>query len=217
MSLEKQLLEGLNKLEVGLPEERERISTCLTQYILFLDKWNCIHNLTAVRKPEEMVTKHVLDSLTLLPVISGAHHADVGAGAGLPGIPLAIVRSDWHLTLIESNQKKAAFLKQVCIELALKNVEVVCERAERFFPSEKFDTVISRAFADLTTFVKSAAHLCAKNGKSRLIAMKGRFPDAELMQLPEQFEVEKVLRVMVPGLRAARHLIVIKPDLENRD
>ncbi len=217
MSLEKQLLEGLNKLEVGLSEERERISAHLLQYIFFLDKWNRVHNLTAVRKPEEMLTKHMLDSLTLLPIISGTHHADVGAGAGLPGIPLAIARPDWYLTLIESNQKKAAFLKQGCIELALKNVKVVCERAERFFPSEKFDTVISRAFADLSTFVKSANHLCAKHSKSRLVAMKGRFPDAELMQLPAQFEVEKVLRVMVPGLRAARHLIVIKPDLRNRD
>ncbi|SFI41856.1 16S rRNA (guanine(527)-N(7))-methyltransferase RsmG [Nitrosomonas sp. Nm34] len=217
MSLEKQLLEGLNKLEAGLPEERERTSIRLLQYIHFLDKWNRVHNLTAVREPEEMITKHVLDSLTLLPVISGTHHADVGAGAGLPGIPLAIARSDWHLTLIESNQKKAAFLKQGCIELALKNIEVICERAECFFPSEKFDTVISRAFADLSTFVKSANHLCAEHSKSRLIAMKGRFPDAELMQLPAQFEVEKVLRVMVPGLRAARHLIVIKPDLGTRD
>ncbi|SDZ10006.1 16S rRNA (guanine(527)-N(7))-methyltransferase RsmG [Nitrosomonas sp. Nm58] len=212
MSLEKQLLEGLDKLECGLAKERERISTHLLQYILFLDKWNRVYNLTAVRKPEEMVTKHVLDSLTLLPVITGAHLADVGSGAGLPGIPLAIVRPDWYITLIESNQKKAAFLTQACIELALKNVKVVCERAERFFPAEKFDTVISRAFADLSTFVSSAGHLCAENSKSRLIAMKGRFPDAELMQLPEQFGVEKVLRVMVPGLRAARHLIVIRPD-----
>lgn len=212
MSLEKQLLEGLDKLECGLAKERERISTHLLQYILFLDKWNRVYNLTAVRKPEEMVTKHVLDSLTLLPVITGDHLADVGSGAGLPGIPLAIVRPDWYVTLIESNQKKAAFLTQACIELALKNVKVVCERAERFFPAEKFDTVISRAFADLSTFVSSAGHLCAENSKSRLIAMKGRFPDAELMQLPEQFGVEKVLRVMVPGLRAARHLIVIRPD-----
>lgn len=212
MSLEKQLREGLDKLACGLPEERERIGERLLHYILFLEKWNRVHNLTAVRKPEEMVAKHILDSLTLLPAINGTHHADVGSGAGLPGIPLAMVRPDWHVTLLESNQKKAAFLTQACIELALKNVSVVCERAERFFPAEKFDTVISRAFADLSTFVKSAGHLCASNGTSRLIAMKGRFPDAELMQLPEQFVVEKVLRVMVPGLRAARHLIVIKPD-----
>jgi 16S rRNA (guanine527-N7)-methyltransferase len=212
MNLENQLLEGLDKLECGLPEERERLATHLLQYILFLDKWNHVHNLTAVRKPEEMVTKHVLDSLTLLPVLLGTNHADVGSGAGLPGIPLAIARPDWRVTLIESNQKKAAFLTQACIELALKNVQVVCERVERFFPAEKFDTVISRAFADLSTFVTSAGHLCADKVKGRMIAMKGRFPDAELMQLPEQYEVEKVLRVMVPGLRAARHLIVIKPS-----
>lgn len=211
MNLEKQLLEGLDKLACGLPQEREQISTHLLQYILFLDKWNRVHNLTAVRKPEEMVTKHILDSLTLLPAMSGTHHADVGSGAGLPGIPLAITRPDWHVTLIESNQKKAAFLTQACIELALKNVKVVCERVERFFPATKFDTVISRAFAELSAFTQAAEHLCADNGTSRLIAMKGRFPDAELMQLPQQFEVEKVLRVMVPGLRAARHLIVIKP------
>lgn len=217
MSLEKQLQEGLDKLGCGLPEERARISNLLQQYLLFLDKWNRVHNLTAVRKPEEMVTKHVLDSLTLLPVMTGTRHADVGSGAGLPGIPLAIVRPDWHLTLIESNHKKATFLTQASIELALKNVEVICERAERFNPAKKFDTVISRAFADLSKFVNSAGHLCADNNKSRLIAMKGRFPDAELMQLPEQFEVEKVIRVMVPGLRAARHLIVIKPDQRYRE
>lgn len=214
MSLEKKLLEGLDKLECGVPKEREHISTHLLQYILFLDKWNHVYNLTAVRKPEDMITKHVLDSLTLLPVMAGSNHADVGSGAGLPGIPLAIARPDWHLTLIESNQKKVAFLTQACIELALINVKVICERAERFFPAEKFDTVISRAFADLSTFVRTAGHLCADNDKSRLIAMKGRFPDAELMQLPAQFEVEKVLRVMVPGLRAARHLIVIRPSQE---
>lgn len=216
MNLENQLLAGLNKLERGLPEEKERLAAHLLQYILFLDKWNRVHNLTAVRKPEEMVTKHVLDSLTLLAVITGTYHADVGSGAGLPGIPLAIARPDWHVTLIESNQKKSAFLAQACIELALKNVKVICERAERFSSIEKFDTVISRAFADLTTFVTSAGHLCADKDKSRMIAMKGRFPDAELMQLPDQFEVEKVLRVMVPGLRAARHLIIIKPDVVYR-
>lgn len=214
MNLENQLLEGLDKLGCGLPEERKRLATHLLQYVLFLDKWNHVHNLTAVRKPEEMVTKHVLDSLTLLPVLMGKNHADVGSGAGLPGIPLAIARPDWRVTLIESNQKKAAFLIQACIELALKNVQVVCERVERFFPTEKFDTVISRAFSDLSTFVASAGHLCADKANGRMIAMKGRFPDAELMQLPEHYEVEKVLRVMVPGLRAARHLIVIKPSQE---
>ena len=96
----------------------------------------------------------------------------------------------------------------------MKNVKVVCERVEKFFPSEKFDTVISRAFTDLSAFVASAVHLCADSEESRLVAMKGKFPDAELMQLPPQYEVEKVLRVMAPGLRAARHLIVIKPGSE---
>lgn len=214
MSLENQLLDGLEKLACGLPEERKRLAARLQQYILFLDKWNRVHNLTAVRKPEEMVTKHILDSLTLLPVLNGKRHADVGSGAGLPGIPLALVRPDWHMTLIESNQKKCAFLTQACVELALKNVKIVCERVEKFFPSEKFDTVISRAFADLSAFVASAVHLCADSEESRLVAMKGKFPDAELMQLPPQYEVEKVLRVMAPGLRAARHLIVIKPGSE---
>lgn len=211
MNLEKQLLEGLETINCGNLDHKV-ISTKLLQYVALIEKWNKIHNITAVRKPEEMISKHLLDSLTLLPHIIGQYVADVGSGAGLPGIPLAIANPKLCVTVIESSQKKVAFLDQARLELALSNVKVVPIRVEKYFPTQRYDTVVSRAFSDLATFVKSAQHLCVEDGKSRLIAMKGRFPDAELMQLPEACFVERVIRVNVPGLRAARHLIVIKPE-----
>src|SRR5690606_16493154 len=148
-------------------------------------KWNRVHNLTSVRSLEAMLTRHVLDSLAVLPYISGPRIADVGSGAGLPGIPLALARSDWHVTLIESNHKKAAFLEQARIELKLKNVEVVIKRVENFHPKQEFDIVISRAFSDLTDFVRLAAHLGLQgSGGGMLVAMKGIYPHEELAQLP---------------------------------
>ncbi|MBK7354003.1 MAG: 16S rRNA (guanine(527)-N(7))-methyltransferase RsmG [Nitrosomonas sp.] len=211
MNLEKQLLEGLEAINCGT-SDRKALSHRLLQYTALIEKWSQVHNITAVRKPEEMINKHLLDSLVLLPHIIGQYVADVGSGAGLPGIPLAIANPDLRVTVIESNQKKIAFLDQARLELALNNVKVIPIRVEKYFPTQRYDTVVSRAFSDLATFVKSAQHLCVEDGKSRLVAMKGRFPDAELMQLPETCIVERVIRVNVPGLRAARHLIIIKPE-----
>ena len=205
MNLEKQLLEGLEAITHDIAD-RKALCTRLLQYTALIEKWNQVHNITAVRKPEEMVSKHLLDSLTLLPHIIGQYVADVGSGAGLPGIP------HLRVTVIENNQKKISFLDQARLELSLSNMKVIPARVEKYFPTQRYDTVVSRAFSDLATFVKSAQHLCVEDGKSRLIAMKGRFPDAESMQLPENCIVERVIRVNVPGLRAARHLIIIKPE-----
>ena len=203
-----QLAAGIEVLELALPHETQ---TRLLQYLALIRKWNQVHNLTAVREPEAMLVRHLLDSLAALPHMTGPRLADVGSGAGLPGIPLALARPEWHVTLIEINHKKAAFLRQAQIELNLKNVEVTAERVENFHPAEGFDVVISRAFSDLTDFASLAGHLCApRSGGGRLAAMKGVYPHEELAQLPAQFMVEKILPLAVPGLEAERHLVLIK-------
>ena len=208
MSLAAQLAEGLELLGLTLSSE---IQARLLEFLALIQKWNQVHNLTSVRSPETMLVRHLLDSLAVLPYIGGARIADVGSGAGLPGIPLALARPDWHVALIESNHKKAVFLEQVRIELKLKNVEVVAERVESFHPKHEFDIVISRAFSDLADFVRLAGHLGLQGSSGgMLVAMKGIYPHEELAQLPPQFTVEKILQVPVPGLEAQRHLVLIR-------
>jgi 16S rRNA (guanine527-N7)-methyltransferase len=182
--------------------------TRLERYLDLLEKWNAVINLTAVRDRERMVTLHLLDSLTLVPNIVGRSSLlDVGSGGGMPGIPLAIACPFLKVTLLEPNQKKAAFLRQAKLELGLDQVAVVTERVERWFPSELFDAIVSRAFSDLPDFVAGAAHLLAPGGA--LIAMKGGVPFEEITRLPDQF-VTQVIPVTVPNLAAERHLIVIR-------
>ncbi len=208
MNLARQLANGITSLGFSLPAETQ---LQLLEYLALISKWNRVHNLTAVRAPDTMLIRHLLDSLAVLPYIAGPHIADVGSGAGLPGIPLALAHPDWHVVLLESNKKKAAFLQQARIELKLKNVEVVAERVENFFPTVGFDTIISRAFSDLADFVRLAGHLCVEgSGNGKLLAMKGVYPHEELAQVPAEFIVEKVVSVAVPGLEAERHLVMIK-------
>lgn len=208
MSLESKLAEGVATLGITLPEGS---AVRLLQYLDLVEKWGKAYNLTAVRKPEAMLSRHLFDSLAVLPHIAGPRVADVGSGAGLPGIPLALVRPGWRVVLFESNQKKAVFLQQARIELGLKNVEVVAERVENFSPKEKFDTVISRAFSSLAVYVQLAGHLCKEGDKGgTIVAMKGTRPREELAQIPEQFVINKIFPVMVPGLNAKRHLVFIK-------
>lgn len=207
-----QLADGIAALGLSIPESNQ---ARLLQYLALIQKWNRVHNLTAVRKPEAMLALHVLDSLAVLPYVSGPRIADVGSGAGLPGIPLALARPEWHVALVESNHKKAVFLQQARIELGLENVEVIAERVESVRSNLGFNTVISRAFSDLADFVKLAEHLCAPGDEQRtdcgrLVAMKGVYPHEELAQLPETFVVDKVLLLAIPGLRAKRHLVVLK-------
>lgn len=207
MNLVESLATGTAALGFAFPQATQ---ARLLQYLALIRKWNQVHNLTAVREPEIMLTRHLLDSLAILPHIAGPRIVDVGSGAGLPGIPLALVRPDWQVVLLESNHKKAVFLQQVRIELQLENVEVAAERAESFHPEAKFNTVISRAFSDLTDFIQLAGHLCAAEDSSRLVAMKGAYPHEELAQIPPQFVVEKTLSVTVPGLEAERHLVMLR-------
>ena len=183
----------------------------LLAYITLLDKWNHTHNLTAIRDRGQMITHHLLDSLAVvphLPARAGLRVADVGSGGGLPGVPLAIARPTWHVTLIDSNRKKTAFLNQAAIELPLSNVEVVAARVEHFLPSRRFDVVLSRAYSTLGTFVRQSEHLLAPDGQ--WVAMKGSIPDDELAALPAEVRVEATLELHVPGVEGERRLVIMK-------
>lgn len=194
------LEDGLSALDLSLSDrDIER----LEGYLSLLSKWNRTYNLTAIDDMPRMVTHHLLDSLAVLPWLEGvATLADVGSGAGLPGIPLAICRPDMTLVSVESNQKKAAFQRQTTIELGLSNVSIHCGRIEQF--TGHFDAVISRAFAELAYFAEQAGHL-----SGRLLAMKGACSQTEVDRLGSGWKVEKTVKLDVPGLDAERHLIVL--------
>jgi len=198
--------------DVGLPHDaREK----LVAYLDLLAKWNGTYNLTAIRDRERMITHHVLDSLAVLPHLrkrddSGALSLlDVGSGGGVPALPIAIARPGWRVVALDSNHKKGAFLQQAASELALANVEAVVARVEDYRPAALFDVVISRAFSDLATFAESSARHLATGGI--LVAMKGVRPDEEIAQLTSAFRVVATHALAVPGIDAARHLIVIEP------
>jgi len=201
-----------DKLNAGLHalgfDDIQACSPRFLDYLALLAKWNKVYNLTAVRDVERMLTQHLLDSLAVLPYIKGASLLDVGSGAGLPGIPLAIALPEMHVTLLDSNHKKTAFLQQACIELKLINVSVVSERVETWQPPSKFDIVISRAFSDLAAFAKLAGHLCAPGGA--MLAMKGVYPHEEAGLLPAHVVIEQIVPLKVPALEAERHLVVMR-------
>ena len=206
LTVSKNLLEqGLAELGLPLGARQQEL---LLQYLILLEKWNQVYNLTAIRDLARMVSAHVLDSLSVLPLLSGASLLDVGSGAGLPGIPIAVAQPAWRVTLLDSNHKKSAFLRQAVADLALENTDVVCERIESWTPQKEFDIVISRAFSDLGEFVSLAGRVLAPGGV--LAAMKGLFPFEELERLPPGFRVRKVSPLRVPGLEAERHVVLIE-------
>jgi 16S rRNA (guanine527-N7)-methyltransferase len=185
----------------------------LEAYITLLAKWNATYNLTAIREPERMVTHHILDALAVLPHLPGSGSParvrilDVGSGGGVPAIPLAIARPQWHVVALDSSHKKGAFLQQAISELPLPNAEAVVARVEEYAPTAPFDIVISRAFSDLATFVGASARHLSPQGV--LVAMKGVFPDEEIAELPAGVRVVATPALVVPGLDAERHLIVM--------
>lgn len=199
------LAPGLKALGITLPAGGE---TALLHYVELLVRWNRAYNLTAIRDPEEMLVKHVLDSLSILPFVDASPVADVGTGAGLPGIPLAVARPDLRFTLLDSNGKKTRFVTQAVAELKLANVEVVQARAEGYRPAAPFARVVSRAFASLRDFAGLAGCLVAPGG--RLLAMKGARPEAELSEIPPGFRLLAVHPLAVPGLDAERCLVVLE-------
>jgi 16S rRNA (guanine527-N7)-methyltransferase len=200
-----QLQNALPELAVALPDGA---GARLISYLELIAKWNRVYNLTAIREADKALTHHVLDCLAVLPHLGGGRIVDVGSGAGLPGIPIALARPDWSVTLIESNHKKSSFLVQAVAELGIKNATVAAERVESVESGGGFDVVISRAFSDLPEFARLAGRLVAPDGT--LAAMKGLYPDEELALLPEGWQVTEIVSLRVPGIEAARHLVLMK-------
>jgi 16S rRNA (guanine527-N7)-methyltransferase len=178
----------------------------LLQYLALLQKWNKVYNLTAVRDPHEMVVLHLLDSLSVLPYIGDKNLLDVGSGAGLPGIVLAIVKPELQVTTIDTVQKKAIFMRQVKGELGLDNLTVVNKRVEEFVPSEPFVQIISRAFSEIALFMRLTKHLIMSNGE--WLAMKGVIPAHEFENVEAQ--PQKIIPLNVAHLKAERHLVIFE-------
>ena len=197
------LAAGLTALGIALPEGAQLKLLAFRDLLL---KWNRTYNLTALRDPQQAISHHLLDALAILPHVGAGPLLDVGSGGGLPGIPLAIARPDLSVTLVDTVQKKAAFLQQVAIELELKSVAVHHARVEEM--RGQYAQISSRAFAELARFVSLTRHLLAPGG--RWLAMKGTRPDDELKALPAGSEVEAIIPLAVPGLDAERHLIILK-------
>ena len=179
-----------------------------SQYLELMAKWNKAYNLTAIKSPREMVIRHILDSLPVADYLKGPVIIDVGTGAGLPGIPLAIIQSDNNFILLDSNGKKTQFLTQVLLNLDLKNVVIVQKRAENFIPDVCFNTVISRAFASISKMLMMTKHLCCKEGI--FLVMKGNRPQQELTEVPKEFIVKETISLKVPYLEADRHLVCVE-------
>ncbi len=203
-------------LSNGLKQQSQEISQAeqkkLIQFVELLNKWNKVYNLTSIRKPEEMIKLHLLDSLVMLPYFSDdlKQVLDVGTGGGIPGIPLAICLPDINFVLLDARGKKVRFIQTAIAQLGLKNVTAVHSRVEEFHVDEeqRFERIISRAFASLNDMLLFCQHLCAKK-EGKFLAMKGQIPEEEIAQLPEGFRIEQINELKVSGVNAQRHLIQI--------
>lgn len=195
--------DGAAKLGIDLD------STQRGQLLLYLQemvRWGRAYNLTAIRDIEQMVPLHLLDSLSVIPHVRGPRVIDLGTGAGLPGIPLAVVKPEFQVWLMDSSAKKCRFLRHAATRLGLKNVEVIQSRAENYRPEQGFDTVVARAVGTLGLLMELSAHLCEPGGQ--LLAMKGQYPEAELAEAGDGWKVDNVLALKAPGVEADRHLVV---------
>ena|SRR6056300_796029 len=201
--LQKLLAQGLIDLGIAATE---RQTSQLLSYLELMQKWNKAYNLTAIRDPQQMLVRHLLDSLAVVPHIAQTDLIDVGSGGGLPGIPLAILSPQQAITTLDSNSKKTRFQSQVKIELGLTNLEVIHGRVEAL-ENRQFSQVISRAFASIIDMVTLSQGLLAEKGV--FLAMKGRYPDAELAELPLQFRLQQSYALHIPGLEEERHLLVL--------
>ncbi|MDO8812823.1 MAG: 16S rRNA (guanine(527)-N(7))-methyltransferase RsmG [Gallionella sp.] len=202
MSQVEELQRGSAQLGISLGADAQGR---LLDYLALLHKWNKVYNLTAIRDPQQMVSNHLLDSLAVMPYLWAGRWLDVGSGAGLPGLVLAVAQPEWQFALLDSNSKKTGFVQQAIIEMGLRNVSVHCARVEEWQPAERFDGIISRAFSELGEFLRSTRHLIAPHG--RWAAMKGA-PQQELAGVPDGCRVERVIPLQVPGLQAARSLVI---------
>lgn len=207
------LKQGAAQLEISLSE---RQIEKLLDYLALLVKWNSVYNLTSVREPQQMVIQHLLDAMSALYAFKGAKKVlDVGTGGGLPGMVIAIwaleAEPQLQIHLIDTVKKKTAFLTQVKAELGLENVTVHNGHVEKLLSEKSFDVITSRAFAELIDFVKLSGHLLEQDGS--MIALKGKKPDEEIQRLPQEWKVEKVVPLTVPGMQAERHLVWMKRAL----
>jgi 16S rRNA (guanine527-N7)-methyltransferase len=207
MTLAEQLSAGVAALGIEVNPEAQKK---LLNYLELMAKWNRVYNLTALRNPAEWVTHHLLDSLAVLPHMHGPVVVDVGSGAGLPGLVLAIVRSDWQVVSVEAVDKKAAFQRQAAAELALTNIRVEGRRVEDVVLEGGADTVVSRAFSSLADFVNLTRHLLKPGGQ--WAAMKGRRPQDEIDALPDGVRVREIVELKVPGLNAERCIVLISEN-----
>jgi len=211
LDLKKILSEGLRQLNLTQTLDNKQQDK-LIKYVELLNKWNKAYNLTAVRKPEQMVVRHLLDSLSISPFIQGKKILDVGTGAGLPGIPLAILFHEHHFTLLDSNSKKTRFVVQASSELELPNVGVVQSRVEEFQSADGFDTIITRAYSAIGNMVEQTSHLLLSDGV--FLAMKGVNPTTEIEELATNYIVKENHAIAVPGLEEERHLLEVKVKKE---
>ncbi len=196
------LIDGAAQLGLPLSEMQ---ASALLRLLDELDDWNQRMNLTAIRERGQQITKHLLDSLAVHSHVRGERVADIGTGAGFPGLPLALVQPQAQFTLIDSTAKKLKFVEHAAQSLGLHNVQTVHTRAEDYRPKERFDSIVSRAVGPIETFVKWSGHLCVGGG--RLLAMKGRYPTEELAHIPNGWKLAEVHRLNVPGLDEQRHLV----------
>ena len=199
-----QLADGIKQLNLNIDEEKQEL---LLRYLEQLAKWNKAYNLSGIKDPGSMLTLHLLDSLSILPFISETSVLDVGTGAGLPGIPIAICKPKTEISLLDSNGKKARFLFQAITQLSLKNTEVINNRVENYQSPKSVDIVVSRAYSSLAQFISQTRHLLGE--KSKLLAMKGHYPQTEIDALPEGFKLLEVHKLHIPGEAGARHLLEI--------
>ncbi len=198
------LQRGIDALGLSLPDD---VSPRLLAYLQELEKWNAAYNLTAIRDPLQMVTRHLLDSLALLPLIGAGPVLDVGSGAGLPGLVLAIARPDLAVATLDSNGKKARFMRHAARALALANVQVVEARVEDHEVVGGYAQIMSRAFASLADFVAGTRHLLAPGGQ--WVAMKGKLESAEVSALPSGCRIAATHRLQIPGLHEDRHALIL--------
>jgi len=204
LSSAERLIRAAATLGVALsPEAAQQLLTLTSELAL----WNRSYNLTAITAPEQMLTRHLLDSLAIHTDLHGIRIADVGTGAGFPGLPLAVVNPARQFTLIDSSRKKIRFVLHAVQQLGLGNVSAVHARAEALRPQVPFDTVVTRAFAALPRMLRTVAPLCGAH--TRVLAMKGRWPESELAQLPAGWQVTASRQLRIPGLEAARCVITL--------
>ncbi|MGB5259079.1 MAG: 16S rRNA (guanine(527)-N(7))-methyltransferase RsmG [Gammaproteobacteria bacterium] len=201
-------------LELGL-EERLGGDSLLMEFVTELMNWNRVYNLTSVRKPTDIITRHILDSLSILEYLHGDRVLDIGTGAGLPGIPLAIACPEREFVLLDSSSKKLRFVQQTLGILKLDNITLENARIDEYRTDSPFDTIVCRAFSDLPDFYRFAAPLCGAGG--RMLAMKGVYPMTEVESLEDKSVISDVVSLKVPGLDAERHLVIMQPKINGTE